>query len=63
VTIGCSWNQCTFCEMYQDKTFKARPIDEIIAEIDRVKDLGGAEYVRDVFFGRWRCHDASNRSS
>lgn len=35
--------------MYQDKSFKARPIGDIIAELDRVKDLGGSQYVRYVF--------------
>lgn len=35
VTNGCSWNNCTFCEMYtQDqKKFKARKEDEILADI------------------------------
>jgi len=49
VTIGCSWNKCTFCEMYQDKTFKARPIEDIITELDRIVDANGAPHVRDVF--------------
>jgi radical SAM superfamily enzyme YgiQ (UPF0313 family) len=35
--------------MYQDKTFRARPIEDIINELDRVVSLGGAQYVRDVF--------------
>ena len=49
VTIGCSWNRCTFCEMYQDKEFRARPIDDIIKEMDLVVNAGGARHVRDVF--------------
>mmetsp|Transcript_28975 Transcript_28975/g.38621 ORF Transcript_28975/g.38621 Transcript_28975/m.38621 type:complete len:362 (+) Transcript_28975:37-1122(+) len=49
VTIGCSWNRCTFCEMYQEKKFSARPIDDIVDEIDAVVMAGGAPYVRDVF--------------
>ena len=49
VTIGCSWNQCTFCEMYQDKSFRVRPIDDIIDELDKIIAVGGASYVRDVF--------------
>jgi len=37
VTNGCSWNKCTFCEMYtQDqKRFRARKDAEIFADIDR----------------------------
>ena len=49
VTIGCSWNQCTFCEMYQGKSFRVRPIEDIVGELDRVVTAGGAPYVRDVF--------------
>lgn len=49
VTIGCSWNRCTFCEMYQEKSFRAKPVEEVIAEMDRVVEVGGASYVRDVF--------------
>lgn len=29
VTLGCSYNQCTFCSMYQSKTFSARDFEDI----------------------------------
>lgn len=37
VTNGCSWNQCSFCEMYTQpqKKFKPRPEAEILTEIQR----------------------------
>lgn len=37
VTNGCSWNQCSFCEMYTQpqKKFKPRPEAEVLAEIQR----------------------------
>ena len=42
-TIGCSYNECTFCGMYRDKRFRVRPIAELEAEID-----WAAEHVPDV---------------
>ncbi len=33
-TIGCSWNRCTFCEMYREKKFRVRRIEELAAEIE-----------------------------
>lgn len=33
VTVGCSWNKCTFCDMYTDKKFRIRGIDEIKADL------------------------------
>jgi radical SAM superfamily enzyme YgiQ (UPF0313 family) len=33
-TIGCSWNKCAFCEMYQSKRFKTRDFTEIKQEIE-----------------------------
>lgn len=34
MTIGCSWNRCTYCGMYRNKTYEVRPVDEVVAEIE-----------------------------
>lgn len=50
VTDGCSWNQCTFCEMYTapQKAFRARSEDEVLESIRRTGALYG-DQVRRVF--------------
>ncbi|MEO6773176.1 MAG: radical SAM protein [Kofleriaceae bacterium] len=33
-TIGCSWNHCTYCDMYRDKpVFRIRPVDETLEDL------------------------------
>lgn len=39
VTIGCSNNTCTFCEMYATKRFRTRPIEEIVRDIEAARCL------------------------
>lgn len=34
VTLGCSWNKCSFCEMYTSKHFKARNQEDIFKDIE-----------------------------
>lgn len=50
VTDGCSWNQCTFCEMYTapQKKFRAREEAETLESIARCGRLYGDE-VRRIF--------------
>jgi radical SAM superfamily enzyme YgiQ (UPF0313 family) len=33
VTLGCSWNKCTFCDMYKTKHFRPRDEADILKEI------------------------------
>lgn len=46
LTDGCSWNQCTFCEMYTDpqKKFRARDAAEVLESIR----LTGERYGKDI---------------
>jgi len=50
VTDGCSWNRCTFCEMYTapQKKFRARDEAEVLESIRRVGERYG-DAVRRVF--------------
>lgn len=42
VTNGCSWNRCTFCDMYTapQKRFRAQKIESILADIETVAGTG-----------------------
>lgn len=33
VTVGCSYNQCTYCDMYKDVSFSKAPKEQIIADL------------------------------
>lgn len=33
-SLGCSYNQCTFCSMYRSKVYRARDVADICADID-----------------------------
>ena len=45
-TLGCSFNRCTFCSMYADKTYKPLPLDEVCAQMDAAaKQYPGARRV------------------
>ena len=50
VTDGCSWNQCTFCEMYTapQKAFAARKEDEVLESI-RLTGQRYGDQVRRIF--------------
>src|SRR6188472_3750023 len=42
-TIGCSWNHCTYCDMYREKTFRVRPLAETLEDLDRAAAASGDE--------------------
>ena len=33
-TLGCSFNQCSFCSMYKQKNYSARPLSDVLNDID-----------------------------
>ncbi|WP_028879603.1 radical SAM protein [Terasakiella pusilla] len=34
-TLGCSFNQCSFCSMYKTKDYRARPLEDVFADIEQ----------------------------
>ncbi len=47
-TIGCSWNHCTYCDMYSDKQFRVRALPEVLFDLDAAAAQLGAR-VRKLF--------------
>jgi len=40
VTVGCSYNRCTFCHSFQGKTFRIKSFEEIKEDIDEISPYG-----------------------
>jgi radical SAM superfamily enzyme YgiQ (UPF0313 family) len=59
ITNGCSWNKCTYCEMYTapQKKFALRDEDETLESIRRLGQLygGGCSACSWVTATPWRC--------
>ena len=48
-TLGCSYNRCTYCAMYQDKRFAQRSREDLREDMVLAQAYYGAEAVRRVF--------------
>ena len=56
-TIGCSWNHCTYCDMYRDKEFRVRSLEESIEDLEgAARTVGGAQIIHSHYA------DSSTRS-
>jgi radical SAM superfamily enzyme YgiQ (UPF0313 family) len=42
-TIGCSWNHCTYCDMYRDKKFRVRDLASTLEDLDAAGQVHGAD--------------------
>ena len=47
-TIGCSWNHCTYCDMYRDKTFRVRDLRETLEDLEAAGRMVGS-HVEKIF--------------
>ena len=45
-TVGCSWNHCTYCAMYREKSFQIRLLEEVVAEVRLAGRGYGTEVTR-----------------
>jgi len=49
LTIGCARNDCTFCYMYKDKTFRIRNLDDVIEDLELAKNFYPKGRVKKIF--------------
>jgi radical SAM superfamily enzyme YgiQ (UPF0313 family) len=47
VTMGCSHNRCTYCNMYRSVDFSLRTMDDIMQQVNGAKEY--AEFIRRIF--------------
>lgn len=49
VAVGCSYNACRFCTLFKHLAYRELPMEQVEAELRRVKEAGGAP--KRVFLG------------
>ena len=49
LTIGCARNTCTFCNMYKDKKFRIRPLEEVAEDLAMARKYYSRIKVRRIF--------------
>lgn len=40
-TVGCSWNRCTYCDMYRGKAYRERDLPEVLEDLRTAVAIGG----------------------
>ena len=62
ITNGCSWNKCTYCDMYSmpQKKFSVKPEEEVLREIEMGR-VSTRKAIRRVFLADGDAITLSNR--
>lgn len=45
-TLGCSWNACTYCDMYRDKDYAVRPLEATLHDVGMARAAYGANVAK-----------------
>ena len=48
-TLACPHNKCEFCSMYKDRSFRVRPHQEVVEDLDLALGAYGPHGVRTIF--------------
>ncbi len=40
-TLGCSWNRCTYCDMYRDKVYRERELADVLEDLRTAVAIAG----------------------
>ena len=49
LTIGCARNTCTFCNMYKDKSFRVRDLEEVVEDLYMARQAYSRVAVKRIF--------------
>lgn len=61
LTIGCARNTCTFCNMYKDKKFRIRPLEEVVEDLEMARSYYSSIKVRRIFLADGDAPDCKDR--